>query len=318
MIQDETPKRELLVTERNVLAEGVVELVLADASGGDLPPWEPGAHIVLLLDGGLVRQYSLCGDPQETKSWRVAVLREPDSRGGSRWIHEALQLGQMLEAQDPRNNFSLEPAQEHLLVAGGIGITPLLTMVRELDRRGADWKLLYGGRKSVSMAYLDALAQYGSRVTVRPEDEHGLLDISAFLGVPREGVGVYACGPERLLDAVEIQTRSWPDGTLHVERFKPRPGALEGISTPFEVILSRSGKSITVGASETIIEALDRIGLHVPRSCGEGTCGTCLTKVLDGVPDHRDSFLIGRKRKQNKAMCVCCSRALTPKITLDL
>ncbi|WP_200878934.1 PDR/VanB family oxidoreductase [Actibacterium sp.] len=318
MMQDETPKRTLKVAARHREADDVVGLVLVDPEGADLPAWSPGAHIDLALGESLVRQYSLCGDPEVRQEWRVAVLREPESRGGSKWIHSDLKVGQLIEAQGPRNNFGLEPAREYLFVAGGIGVTPLLPMIQELARKGADWRLLYGGRKQASMAFTDALGEYGERVQIRPEDQFGLLDLKAFLGSPREGVGIYTCGPERLLEAIEMETANWPEGTLHMERFKPKPGALEGASGSFEVILAKTGGSVTVGPDETIIDALDRIGLHVPRSCGEGTCGTCLTKVLDGTPDHRDSFLMGRKRAENKAMCVCCSRALTPTITLKL
>ena len=318
MIQDETPKHRLKLIERNIRAEDVVELVLVDPEGADLPIWEAGAHIDLALGDGIVRQYSLCGDPAARKEWRVAVLLEPESRGGSKWIHHDLEVGQEIEAQGPRNNFRLEPAQEYLFVAGGIGVTPLLPMIQELERKGADWRLLYGGRKLASMAYVDTLRGYGPRVLVRPEDAFGLLDLKEFLGQPRAGVAIYSCGPERLLGALEQDVETWPEGTLHMERFKPKPGALEGASGSFEVILSKTGGSVTVGPDETIIDALDRIGLHVPRSCGEGTCGTCLTTVLDGTPDHRDSFLMGRKRAENKTICVCCSRALTPTITLKL
>jgi ferredoxin-NADP reductase len=299
-------------------AEGVISIGLSAADGGALPAWTPGAHVDLLLDARIERQYSLCGDTNEPRRWRVAVLREPASRGGSAWLHERLQVGDRLLASPPRNHFALEPADAYVLVAGGIGITPLLPMVRELARQGAKWRLLYGGRKRASMAFICELERYGERVRVEPEDEHGLLDLERWIGPPGTAVGVYCCGPEALLAAVESQCRDWPEGALHVERFRPRPAIQPGDDGSFELILGRSGRSCVVAPHETILDALDRLGVHVPRSCGEGTCGTCLTAVLEGTPDHRDSFLMGKKRAANDAICVCCSRSRMPRLVLDL
>jgi ferredoxin-NADP reductase len=299
-------------------AEGVISLRLAAVDGRELPSWTPGAHIGLLLDGHMERHYSLCGDPSERFHWRVAVLREPVSRGGSAWLHASLQPGDVLRATGPSNQFALVDAASHIFVAGGIGITPLLPMMRELEQRGSAWRLLYGGRQRGSMAFVKELEAYGERVRIQPEDEQGLLDLKRWIGEPQPHTVVYSCGPERLLAAVEAQCEAWPEGALHIERFRAKPGALEGASGSFEVVLAKSQRSCHVAEGETIIEALDRIGIHVPRSCGEGTCGTCLTPVIDGIPDHRDSFLMGKKRAANKSICVCCSRAATPRLVLDL
>ena len=308
----------LVAQSTSAAAEGVITVALVAQDGSDLPVWEPGAHIDLLVDGRFERHYSLCGDPHDRRQWQVAVLREPAGRGGSEWLHTELRAGVLLRARGPRNNFALEAASEYVLVAGGVGITPLLPMVRELDRQAANWRLLYGGRSRASMAFLKELESYGDRVVIHPENERGLLDLAAWIGAPREGVGIYCCGPERLLDAIEEQCEKWPDGALHIERFRPKSGALEGAANTFEVVLQRTGKSCIVQADETIIDAIDRLGVHVPRSCGEGTCGTCVTDVLEGVPDHRDSFLMGKKRAANKKICVCCSRSLSPRLVLDL
>lgn len=304
-------------------AENVIALDLGAAGGAVLPAWSPGAHVDLLLEGGLERQYSLCGDPDDRRRWRVAVLREPDSRGGSAWLHTRLRVGDTLRVRGPRNHFPLVDAAGYLFIAGGIGITPLLPMIGAAKRRGACWSLLYGGRSIGSMAFAAELAQHGERVHICPEDRCGLLDLDTWLAVPAAGVAVYCCGPERLLQAVEARCAGWPEGALHVERFRPRPGALQGADAQspegaFEVVLARSGLACTVAPGQTIIDALDRAGVHVSRSCGEGTCGTCLTPVIEGIPDHRDSFLMGKKRAANQAICVCCSRALGARLVLDL
>jgi len=299
-------------------AEGVRSIVLRAVDGADLPPWQAGAHIDLLLNPELERHYSLCGDPGDRSCWRIAVLKEAAGRGGSDWVHSRLSPGDVLKVRGPRNHFELVVAQSYLFIAGGIGITPLLPMMREVEQRGASWRLLYGGRSRRSMAFCAEVDAYGERVAVRPEDQFGLLDLKGFLGAPRADVAIYVCGPERLLAAVEALGESWPADALHVERFRPRPQSVESVARDFDVVLAKSGITAAVGPNESIIDALDRVGVHVPRSCGEGTCGTCLTPVLEGIPDHRDSFLMGKKRAANNALCVCCSRSLTPRLVLNL
>ncbi|TAJ42285.1 MAG: oxidoreductase, partial [Chitinophagaceae bacterium] len=177
----------VVVTEKRVVAEGVVSLELSAAHGGRLPDWAPGAHIDLILPNGLTRQYSLCGDRWTPDRYQVGVLKEPASRGGSAYVHDVLAVGDQIEIGGPRNNFALVPSPTYLFVAGGIGITPLLPMIRQADMLGTNWHLLYGGRRRASMAFLDELSAYGDRVTVAPQDESGLLDLPAFLGDPRAG-----------------------------------------------------------------------------------------------------------------------------------
>ncbi|MFD4953766.1 PDR/VanB family oxidoreductase [Streptomyces sp. NPDC058451] len=301
-------------------AEGVVSVRLRRSDGGELPAWEPGAHVDLHLPGDLTRQYSLNGSSEDRSLWQVSVLREPASRGGSRAVHEALRPGQEVEVTGPRNRFRLVDAPEYLFVAGGIGITPLLPMLDRASDAGAHWTLLYGGRTRASMAFLPTLARHGDRVLVRPQDEYGLLDLEPFLGAPREGTKVYCCGPEPLLAAVERLCAPWPTGTLHTERFAaaPRQDADTDADGEFEVVLQRSGRSVTVPAGTTILQALEDQGIDAANSCREGICGTCETKVVEGVPDHRDSLLSEEERAANDTMMICVGRARCSRLVLDL
>ncbi len=246
----------LTVASRILAADGVVSLTLRRPDGGALPAWTPGAHIDVLLNGEngdageLIRQHSLCGDPAALDAWQIAVLREPQGRGGSAHVHDRLSEGATVRVRGPRNNFPLRPAARHLFIAGGVGITPILPMVEAAEAAGADWRLLYGGRTRTSMAFLDRLAPHGDRVHIRPQDEYGLLDLAAHLGVPKEGTLVHACGPEPLLRAVQEQCVDWPSGTLGVERFAPVPTAgSDGPGEAFEVELARSGVTLTVPAA---------------------------------------------------------------------
>jgi ferredoxin-NADP reductase len=299
-------------------ADGVRSIVLTRADGGPMPAWQPGAHVDLVLPEGLERQYSLCGDPADRSAWRVAVLREPESRGGSAYLHEEIAEGQTIGVRGPRNEFPLDRAEAHLFIAGGIGITPLLPMIAELDAAGAAWRLVYGGRRRGSMAFLDELAAYGDRVTIWPEDERGLIDLPGLLAEPVAGTHVYCCGPGVLIDAVEAQSAAWPHGALHVERFRPKDGALDGPMTSFEVVLQASGLTLTVGEDQSIADVVEAAGVDILTSCREGTCGTCETTVLDGVPDHRDSLLSEDEKAENDVMMICCSRSRSPRLVLDL
>jgi ferredoxin-NADP reductase len=295
-------------------AEGVRELVLDSATGAPLPGWTPGAHIDLELTPDVVRQYSLCGTPGRPQ-WRVAVLREPAGRGGSALVHDELGVGDVLTARGPRNHFALDPAGAYLFVAGGIGITPLLPMVAAADAAGADWRLLYGGRTRASMAYVDELARYAGRVDVRPQDEHGLLDLDAALVAAPAGALVYCCGPEPLLAAVE---RRCAAGRLRVERFTPRDAGEVRGPDEFEVRLRRTGATVRVTAATTVLAAVESAGVAVLQSCREGTCGTCETTVLGGRPEHRDSVLDEAERAGGTTMMICVSRSLDPLLELDL
>ena len=321
MVEPEPPApgeaEEMRVAAKRPLAAGVVELELAPAGGGEAPAWEPGAHVDLYLPGGMIRQYSLCGDPGELGSLRVAVLREAEGRGGSRHLHDVTAVGDVLPVGRPRNNFALAPSPRYLFIAGGIGVTPLIPMIAAAGAAGAEWSLLYGGRSRRSMAFRAAL-EGDERVTIAPEDEVGLLDLAAVLSGPRPDTLVYCCGPEPLLQAVEAASAHWPPGALHVERFKARDDLPSGPGTAFEVVLARSGISLTVEPGQTILEAVSAAGVPVPSSCQEGTCGTCETIVLEGEPEHRDSVLTAADRAANECMMICCSRARSERLVLDL
>ncbi|SOE07844.1 PDR/VanB family oxidoreductase [Streptomyces sp. Ag109_G2-15] len=305
---------EVVVDAREFAADGVLALTLRDPLGGDLPVWEPGAHVDLLLGPGLERQYSLCSDPADRSAWRVAVLREPAGRGGSAHVHGQLGVGDKIRVRGPRNHFRLEPAPRYRFVAGGIGITPILPMLAAAEAAGAEWSLLYGGRSRGSMAFTAELARYGDRVALAPQDESGLLDLGPVLDEIPDGTLVYCCGPAPLLDAVEERC---PGGALRVERFQPKAqqGAADG---EFEVELARSGRTLVVPADVSVLDAVRGAGVEVLYSCTEGTCGTCETDVLDGDPDHRDSVLTEEERAAGETMTICVSRCQGARLVLDL
>ncbi|MET9230132.1 PDR/VanB family oxidoreductase [Lentzea sp. NPDC003310] len=307
----------LLLDGKETVADGVVLLTLRCPDGGPVPAWAPGAHVDLELADGVVRQYSLCGDPADTSALKVAVLREPDGRGGSRHVHDVLAVGDLVDVSEPRNHFELVEAKRYLFVAGGIGITPILPMVAWAEAAGHDWQLVYGGRTRSSMAFLDELARRDN-VLVRPQDEYGLLDLEAVLADPAPGTAVYCCGPESLLLAVEERCAGWPRGTLHVERFSPKTVVTQGEPDEFEVELARTGVVLRVPAGNSILDVLENEGVSVLSSCREGTCGTCETTVLDGVPEHRDSVLTAEEQECADVMMVCVSRSRSPRLVLDL
>jgi ferredoxin-NADP reductase len=301
---------DVVVTARRVEADGVVGLTIALPDGAALPAWSPGAHVEIDVPGGWVRHYSLCGDPADASQWRIAVLREADGRGGSRVLADEVGAGTKLRIRGPRNHFPLHPAPRYVFVAGGIGITPVLPMLRAADAAGADWVLHYGGRTRASMAFLDQLT--GDRVRLYPQDELGLLDLDALLGEVGSDTLVYCCGPTGLIEAVE--RRGLPN--LHVERFTAEPVDLAGDS--FEVVCDRSGVTTTVPAGTTVLEALRAAGIDVLTSCEEGICGTCETTVLDGEPDHRDHLLTDEEQAAGETMMICVSRCRGPRLVLDL
>lgn len=312
---------DLFIARKETAAEGVARLTLMRPDGAELPSWEPGAHIDLHLRTGtddLVRQYSLCGSPADRFRWQVAVLREPDGRGGSACVHDTLAEGDVVRAAGPRNNFELVDAKRYLFIAGGIGITPIIPMAATAEASGADWRLLYGGRSRRSMGFTaDLVALGGDRVQLKPQDEYGPLALAAVLAEPDPDTAVYCCGPEPLLRAVETQCSSWPAGALHVERFAPTEGVLDGPRGAFGVHFARSGITITVPADRSILEVAEEAGIDIDSSCQEGTCGTCETTVLEGIPDHRDSILADDEREAHETIMVCVSRACSSRLVLD-
>ena len=313
---------ELTISAREHVADGVLALTLGRRDGQSLPSWEPGAHIDLVCSDTLIRQYSLCGDPADRFCWHIAVLLEPQGRGGSRLVHEKLLEGQTVRVRGPRNHFRLDPAGRYTFIAGGIGITPLFPMIASVSAAGADWSLTYGGRHRGSMAFVDSLLdRYGDRVTVYPQDEFGHIDLDALLGtggrIPADEL-VYCCGPSPLLTAVEQRVAADSVDRLRIERFEPAEEVRRDTDQPFEIEVASTGQVLTVPASESVLETLARNGYKVEASCKEGTCGTCETGVLGGEVDHRDSVLTAVEREANELMMICVSRAACSRLVLDL
>ncbi len=310
---------EVRVDSISHVADGVLEIALVGIDGNPLPAWEPGAHLDLRLPNELVRQYSLTSDPADTSVYRVAVLREPDGRGGSEYIHTRLAKGDVMECRGPRNNFAFAPAPAYRFVAGGIGITPLLAMLEAAERMGAAWSLTYLGRTAASMAWAEDLRQrYPGKVEVRPDDVHGRPDLATILADLGPGEQVYACGPAGLLDAVVAHLGVAAEGTLHLERFAPADAeALQAEGEAFTVTLDRSGLELVIPAGKSILDVMEELGLPVISSCREGTCGTCETAVLAGQVEHRDSILSDSERAANDTMMICCSRGIGRGLVID-
>ena len=310
----------LVVVHKRRESDTVVSVALADPSGAPLPAWEPGAHLELELEPHLIRHYSLCGSRADDRQWLIGVLLEPSGRGGSRFVHERLDHGHMIRLRRIRNKFPLRPASNHLFIAGGIGITPILPMVRLCAEAGTPYTLYYTGRNERSMAFLDDLPPGGDNRIVF-SDVQGLLDVDAALREAPVGSEVYCCGPAPLIEAVEKSAgrHALP---FHFERFAAdvETGAELGgePDAAFEVELAQSGGVYQVPPGTSIMEALEAGGITVDFSCREGSCGTCETKVLAGQPDHRDSVLDDEERAAGETMMLCVSRSLSQRLTLDL
>ncbi|WP_182376671.1 cytochrome P450/oxidoreductase [Nocardioides sp. WS12] len=309
---------DLQVQARREVAEGVVELTLADPTGAPLPPWTAGAHIDLVLGPSLTRQYSLCGSATDESTLKVGVLLDPNSRGGSAYVHGKLAEGATVRVRGPRNHFPLVASPRYLFIAGGIGITPILAMIEAAQARGAEWSLLYAGRTRASMAFLDRF-EGDQRVTLAPRDEGDRFDLTSLLATPQAGTLVYSCGPGALLDAVEEACAGWPDGSVHLERFAAKEiVASEDALDSFDVECSRSGVTVTVSEGTSIFDAVEKAGVDVLGSCMEGICGTCEADVVEGTPDHRDSILSKAERERGDTIMLCVSRSLSKKLVLDV
>lgn len=314
---------ELVVQHRHEAADGVVVLDLVDPHGAELPEWEPGAHVDAFLDEAVVRQYSLCGDPRDSHTWRIGVLLDPNGRGGSRYVHHHLHEGASIRIGGPRNHFPLVDSPRYRFIAGGIGITPMKAMVQAAERAGREWSLIYLGRTRSTMAFEHELVhRYGDRVTIWCADERGKkFDLDAELSEPALDTLVYTCGPESLLSHVEKSCGHWPAGSLHLERFAakaPSPNALTQALGRYHVVCQRSGMTIEVSSDQPMLDALEDAGIPIMSSCGEGICGTCRTTVLDGIPDHRDSLLTENERASGQIVLPCVSHSRSEKLVLDL
>jgi len=302
-------------------AEGICSYELVRVDGAPLPPFEAGAHIDVHLGDGLVRQYSLCNAPHETRRYLIGVLRDPGSRGGSAAMHDAVHAGSVLTIGVPRNHFPLVDAPRTLLLAGGIGVTPMLAMAEALAAKGAAFEMHYCARSPERAAFRERIAASSFAEQVHfhyDSDAAQRLDLPALLAAPAD-THLYVCGPAGFIEHVlaAARERGWPDAQLHVEYFAGAAIDTAG-DQPFEVKLASSGQTFTVPAGRSVIRVLAEQGIQLPYSCEEGVCGTCLIRVLDGVPEHRDLYLTDEERAANDQFMPCCSRARTKLLVLDL
>jgi tetrachlorobenzoquinone reductase len=300
-------------------APNIVSYDLRPVEGGELPAFSAGAHIDLTLPNGLIRSYSLVNPQSERHRYVIAVQRDRASRGGSKWVHDNFRPGDIVAVNGPRNNFALnEAARKSLFIAGGIGITPIVSMIDRLASLERDWELVYCSRKRAETAFVERLRAFGPRVRFNFDEEPGgtMLDIAATVRAVSPETHLYCCGPLPMLEAFETATAELPRERVHVEYFTAKePPAVAG---GFKVVLAKSGREFVVPPGKTILDTLLDAGLDHPYSCMEGVCGTCETRVLEGTPDHRDLILTEEEQAAGKVMMICCSGSKSPTLVLDL
>jgi vanillate O-demethylase ferredoxin subunit len=299
-------------------------LELVAEPGQTLPGFSAGSHIDVHLPGGLTRPYSLCNDPRESHRYQIAVLRDPASRGGSVAVHEQVQTGQTLQISAPKNHFALaHEARSHWLLAGGIGITPILCMAERLANAGAVFEMHYCSRSRERTAFLERIVQgsLADKVLFHFDDGSAdqKLDIAALLAQPEAGHHLYVCGPKGFMDAVlgSARAQNWPEAQLHFEFFAAEV-TLSAQDPSFEVQVASTGQVVTVAPEQSVLQALANVGVDIAYACEQGVCGTCLTRVISGVPDHKDSYLTPEEQAAGDQFTPCCSRAKTPRLVLDL
>ncbi|MCG7601291.1 PDR/VanB family oxidoreductase [Halomonas sp. McH1-25] len=311
------------VTKKAQEAEDIVSFELTDPHGRPLPAFSAGAHVDVRIRDGLIRQYSLCNHPEERDRYRIAVLREPASRGGSTAMHDEIQEGDLLQISAPKNHFPLEPSKRTLLFAGGIGVTPILCMAERLAHTQAHFEMHYCARSRDRMAFVDRIQQgaYAEHVHFYHDDQPdaGRLDVASLAAEPDDDTHIYVCGPSGFIDHVlsTCKAQGWPSSQLHTEYFT---GAVQDSEDDesFEVKIASSGASFTVPKDKTVYEVLSENGVEIMVSCEQGVCGTCLTRVLEGEPDHRDLYLDDEEHAANDQFTPCCSRAKSKILVLDL
>lgn len=314
---------EVVVVSRKHEAQDICSYELACVDGNALPAFSAGAHIDVHLPGGLIRQYSLCNHPDEHHRYVIGVLRDPASRGGSQSLHEQVNTGDQLRISEPRNLFPLDDtARRSLLFAGGIGITPILCMAERLAHAGADFHLHYCARAEERAAFVQRLkaSTFAERVFLHfDEQPHTALKAAQVLAAPEDNVHLYVCGPggfmQHVLDSARAQ--GWQEDCLHREYFAAVPvdSSLDGV---FSVKVASSGQVFDIPADKTVVQVLERHGIEIAVSCEQGVCGTCMTRVLEGIPEHRDLFLTEQEQALNDQFTPCCSRAKTPLLVLDI
>lgn len=314
----------VVVAAKATEAEDICTFELTSADGNALPSFSAGSHVDVQVPGGLTRQYSLCNDPAESHRYLIGVLRDPASRGGSVAMHTKVMPGDTLQISAPKNHFALaHEARRHLLLAGGIGVTPILCMAERLAQTGADFEMHYAARSRARMAFQGRIqaSSFAHRVALHFDDgaPEQKLDIAALLATPQAGTHLYVCGPKGFMDAVlgTARARGWPEAQIHFEFFGAEAQPVDGDGA-FEVQLASSGRVLNVPAEKTVLLALADAGVVLPSSCEQGVCGTCLTRVIEGVPDHRDQYLTPEEQSANDQFLPCCSRAKTPRLVLDL
>ncbi|HVK31182.1 MAG TPA: PDR/VanB family oxidoreductase [Burkholderiaceae bacterium] len=315
------------VARKTVEALDICSFELTSVDGKPLPAFSAGSHVdvhVPNAGGNLTRQYSLCNDPAESHRYLIGVLKDPATRGGSKAMHERVKEGDVFEISTPKNHFALaHEAKHHLLLAGGIGVTPILCMAERLAVMGGSFEMHYCTRSKERTAFIDRIAssKYASQVTHHFDDgaDAQKLDISALLVTPQPGTHVYVCGPKGFMDAVLATARAagWPEAQLHYEFFGAAPTATDSDGS-FEVQLASSGRIVVVPKDQTVAQALAAAGVEVMTSCEQGVCGTCITRVLEGAPDHRDLYFTPEEHAANDQFTPCCSRSKSARLVLDL
>ena len=311
------------VLRRTQEAEGIVAFELARPDGAALPAFSAGSHIDVQLPGGVTRQYSLCNDAAEQHRYRIAVLRDPASRGGSNAMHDTVKEGDTLTISEPRNHFPLVHAQKTLLFAGGIGVTPLLCMAQRLAAIGAEFEMHYSTRSPERTAFRQEIAgsPFAARVQFHHDDGEAAqkLDLARVLGQPAPGTHLYVCGPTGYIDFVVNTAKGlgWPAEQIHLEYFGAAAQDTSG-DRAFQVKVASSGATYDIPAGETVVQALGKHGIEIMVSCEQGVCGTCITRVLEGECDHRDMYFTDEEKAKNDQFTPCCSRAKSPLLVLDL
>lgn len=320
----------LRVARKAVEALDICSFELVSTDGSALPAFAAGAHLDVHLSNGITRQYSLCNAPGETHRYVIAVLRDPASRGGSQAMHDAVQEGELLQVSTPKNHFPLAapggagtPAPRSLLLAGGIGVTPILAMAEQLSADKAAFEMHYCTRSAERTAFARRIAQAAFAPQVHHHYDDGAtvqkLDLQALLSEPQAGLHLYVCGPRGFMDAVlnTARARGWPEGQLHYEFFSAEVLHSDSDAS-FEVKIASSGKIVIVPKDQSVTQALAAAGVEILTSCEQGVCGTCLTRVLAGTPDHKDSYLTPDEQAANDQFLPCCSRAKSAQLVLDL
>ncbi|HJV70605.1 PDR/VanB family oxidoreductase [Ideonella sp.] len=315
------------VAGKRAEAAGICSFELVEAEGRPLPSFSAGSHVDVTVGdpaNPITRQYSLCNDPAESHRYLIAVLHDPAGRGGSAAMHERVQVGDVLTISAPKNHFALaHDAKRHLLLAGGIGITPILCMAERLAATGAEFELHYCTRSRERTAFAERIAAsaFAPKAALHFDDGPAgqKFDIGARLAKPQAGEHLYVCGPKGFMDAVlgTARANGWPEAQLHYEFFAAELAPVAGDAS-FEVQIASSGRIVVVPKDKTVVQALAAAGVEVQTSCEQGVCGTCITRVLAGTPDHRDLYFTPEEHAANDQFTPCCSRSKSARLVLDL